>query len=113
MHMTRDGVPARVILYAPWPKEKQIECYVLSPCHQEVYNIIFSDLCEGLQHALKERSQLKVKCRCNNPSCKPDEEVHLATVSSYHPGFLVCDKRQEEYKMINGEAFETGKSELL
>ena len=112
--MTRDGVPARVILYAPWPKETQIECYVLSLHHQkEVYNIIFSDLCEGFQQALKERSRLQVKCRCNNPSCKPDEEVHFASASLCRPGFLVCDKRREEYEIINGEAFETGKSELL
>ena len=78
--------------------------------------MLLCDLWYGVKQALEQRSdnKLMLKSRCENPSCRPDDE-HLATISTCHPGYFVCDRRKEKYSStcMNREALEAGKAFLF
>ena len=90
----RSDIPAKVVLYAPWPEETKIECFV-SCTDKDTLQVVAESITHGIDTILAER-QCCIKYYCERRACQQIDR-HLASPHPSCSDHFICGATQEQY----------------
>ena len=90
----RSDIPAKVILYAPWPEETKIECYVSCKDDKILQDVAVS-ITHGIDTILAQK-QCCIKYYCEQEACQQFGR-HLASPLPSCSDHFICGATQESF----------------
>lgn len=94
MRIYRSDIPAKVILYAPWPKKTKIECYV-SCKDDKILQEVAVSITHGIDTILAQK-QCCIKYCCEQEACQQFGR-HLASPLPSCSDHFICGATQESF----------------
>ena len=90
----QSDIPAKVVLYAPWPEETKIECYV-SCKDEKILQEVAVSITHGIDTILAQR-QCCIKYFCEHNACQQFGR-HLASPLPSCSDHFICGATQEPF----------------
>ena len=94
MRVHRPNISAQVILYAPWPEDTNIECYVSFSCDDDLPKV--TSLITGVFDTILAEKQCFIKYVCERQECCKLER-HLSNPDPDDPTYFICEATQQRY----------------